>query len=102
MPIKVPDNLPALETLSSEGVDLITEQTAARQDIRPLRLLLLNLMPKKKDTEVQFARLFGTSPLQVDMLLMTTASYTPAIQNRRICAGFTANWMMCAISILMR
>ena len=77
MPIKVPDNLPALETLSSEGVDLITEQTAARQDIRPLRLLLLNLMPKKKDTEVQFARLFGNSPLQVDMLLMTTASYTP-------------------------
>ena len=48
MPIKVPDNLPALETLSSEGVDLITEQTAARQDIRPLRLLLLNLMPKEK------------------------------------------------------
>ena len=47
MPIKVPDNLPAMETLT-EGVDLITEQTAARQDIRPLRLLLLNLMPKKK------------------------------------------------------
>ena len=77
MPIKVPDNLPALETLSSEGVDLITEQTAARQDIRPLRLLLLNLMPNKKNTEIQFARLFGTSPLQVDMLLMTTASYVP-------------------------
>ena len=48
MPIKVPDNLPAMETLTSEGVDLITEQTAARQDIRALRLLLLNLMPKKK------------------------------------------------------
>ena len=77
MPIKVPDNLPALETLSSEGVDLITEQTAARQDIRPLRLLLLNLMPNKKNTEIQFARLLGTSPLQVDMLLMTTASYVP-------------------------
>ncbi len=77
MPIKVPDNLPAMETLTFEGVDLITEQTAARQDIRPLRLLLLNLMPKKRDTEIQFARLLGTSPLQVDMLLMTTASYTP-------------------------
>ena len=48
MPIKVPDNLPAMKTLTSEGVDLITERTAARQDIRPLRLLLLNLMPKKK------------------------------------------------------
>ena len=77
MPIKVPDNLPALKTLTSECVDVITEQTAASQDIRPLRLLLLNLMPKKKDTEIQFARLLGTSPLQVDMLLMTTASYAP-------------------------
>lgn len=77
MPIKVPDNLPALETLTSEGVELITEGLAERQDIRPLRLLLLNLMPKKRDTEIQFARLLGSSPLQVDLLLMTTASYTP-------------------------
>jgi len=77
MPIKVPDNLPALEILAQEGVDLIAENIAQRQDIRPLRLLLLNLMPKKKDTEIQFARLFGNSPLQIDMLLMTTASYTP-------------------------
>ena len=75
--LKVPNNLPALETLSSEGVDLITERLAVCQDIRPLRLLLLNLMPNKKDTEIQFARLLGASPLQVDMLLMTTASYTP-------------------------
>ena len=77
MPIKVPDNLPALEILAKEGVDLILENAAQHQDIRPLRLLLLNLMPKKKDTEIQFARLFGNSPLQIDMLLMTTASYTP-------------------------
>lgn len=77
MPIKVPDNLPALETLTSEGVELITEGQALRQDIRPLRLLLLNLMPNKSDTEIQFARLFGSSPLQVDLLLMTTASYSP-------------------------
>ena len=77
MPIKVPDSLPALEILAKEGVDLIAENAAQHQDIRPLRLLLLNLMPKKKDTEIQFARLFGNSPLQIDMLLMTTASYTP-------------------------
>ena len=77
MPIKVPDSLPALEVLAKEGVDLIAENAAQHQDIRPLRLLLLNLMPKKKDTEIQFARLFGNSPLQIDMLLMTTASYTP-------------------------
>ena len=48
-----------------------------RQDIRPLRILLLNLMPKKKETEIQFARLLGNSPLQIELTLMTTASYTP-------------------------
>ena len=77
MPIKVPDNLPALETLNAEQVDVMPQELAARQDIRPLRLLLLNLMPKKRDTEIQFARLFGNTPLQVEMILMTTASYTP-------------------------
>lgn len=77
MPIRVPDNLPALDTLKAEAVDIIAQQDAAQQDIRPLRLLLLNLMPKKKDTEIQFARLFGNTPLQVEMILMTTASYTP-------------------------
>ena len=77
MPIRVPNNLPALETLNVEQVDVMPQETAARQDIRPLRLLLLNLMPKKRDTEIQFARLFGNTPLQVEMILMTTASYTP-------------------------
>ena len=77
MPIRVPDNLPALEALHAEAVDIIPQQQAVSQDIRPLRLLLLNLMPKKRDTEIQFARLFGNSPLQVEMILMTTASYTP-------------------------
>lgn len=77
MPIKVPDNLPALETLHAEQVDVMPQELAARQDIRPLRLLLLNLMPKKHETEIQFARLFGNTPLQVEMILMTTASYTP-------------------------
>ena len=77
MPIRVPNNLPALETLHAEQVDVMSQEMAARQDIRPLRLLLLNLMPKKRDTEIQFARLFGNTPLQVEMILMTTASYTP-------------------------
>ena len=77
MPIRVPDNLPALRALHAESVDIITQKQAVRQDIRPLRLLLLNLMPKKRDTEIQFARLFGNTPLQVEMILMTTASYTP-------------------------
>jgi homoserine O-succinyltransferase len=77
MPIKVPNNLPALQTLQAEQVDVMAQQHANTQDIRPLRLLLLNLMPKKKDTEIQFARLFGNTPLQVEMILMTTATYTP-------------------------
>ena len=77
MPIRVPNNLPALETLNAERVDVMPKEMAARQDIRPLRLLMLNLMPKKHDTEIQFARLFGNTPLQVEMILMTTASYTP-------------------------
>ena len=77
MPISVPDNLPALADLTAEGVDIIAAGDAARQDIRPLKLLMLNLMPKKRDTEIQFGRLMGCSPLQVEMTLMTTASYTP-------------------------
>ena len=77
MPISVPDNLPALADLTAEGVDIIAAGDAARQDIRPLKLLVLNLMPKKKETEIQFGRLLGCSPLQVEMTLMTTASYTP-------------------------
>ena len=77
MPIKVPDNLPALENLHAEQVDVMAQKQALRQDIRPLRLLLLNLMPKKQETEIQFARLFGNSPLQIELILMTTASYTP-------------------------
>ena len=77
MPIKVPDNLPALDDLLTEQVDVMAQQDALRQDIRPLRLLLLNLMPKKQETEIQFARLFGNSPLQIELILMTTASYTP-------------------------
>ena len=77
MPIKVPDNLPALDDLQAEQVDVMAQRQALRQDIRPLRLLLLNLMPKKQDTEIQFARLLGNSPLQIELILMTTASYTP-------------------------
>ncbi|MGJ8673083.1 homoserine O-succinyltransferase [Rubritalea sp.] len=77
MPIKIPDTLPARETLHAEGIDLIDSSTALHQDIRPMRVLLLNLMPKKVQTEVQFARLLGASPLQVELTLMTTASYLP-------------------------
>ncbi len=77
MPIKIPDNLPARKTLLIESVDLIDSSVAEKQDIRPLKFLLLNLMPKKINTEIQFARLIGASPLQIELTLMTTKSYNP-------------------------
>ena len=82
MPIKIPDNLPARESLLSEAVDVINSSYAERQDIRPLKFLLLNLMPKKVPTEIQFARLIGASPLQIELTLMTTKSYQPKNTNQ--------------------
>ena len=77
MPIKIHDNLPARKLLQNEIVDVIDSSSAEKQDIRPLRFLLLNLMPKKLETEVQFARLIGASPLQIELTLMTTETYSP-------------------------
>jgi homoserine O-succinyltransferase/O-acetyltransferase len=77
MPIKIHDNLPARKALLREYVDVIDSTTAEKQDIRPLKFLLLNLMPYKLQTEVQFARILGASPLQIELTLMTTDTYTP-------------------------
>ncbi len=77
MPIKIHNNLPARKLLQNEIVDVIDSSTAEKQDIRPLKFLLLNLMPKKLETEVQFARLLGASPLQIELTLMTTDTYSP-------------------------
>ena len=65
MPIKIPNKLPATETLNNENIFVITETRALTQDIRPLKILLLNLMPTKIETETQLARLLGNTPLQV-------------------------------------
>ncbi|TNC51198.1 homoserine O-succinyltransferase [Rubellimicrobium rubrum] len=70
MPIKLPANLPAYDVLSREGVMVMSDTRAARQDIRPLRIGLLNLMPKKIQTETQFARLIGATPLQIELTLI--------------------------------
>ena len=75
MPINIPSNLPARRTLEQENVFLITKERAAHQDIRPLRILILNLMPLKIETETQLLRLIANSPLQVDIELMQTASH---------------------------
>ena len=70
MPITLPENLPAYDVLIGEGVMVMPGARAARQDIRPLRIGLLNLMPKKIQTENQFARLIGATPLQIDLSLI--------------------------------
>ncbi len=70
MPITLPSTLPAFEVLSREGVMVLSEDQAKRQDIRPLRIGLLNLMPKKIATENQFGRLIGATPLQIDLQLI--------------------------------
>ena len=70
MPIRLPENLPAFQTLSKEGVYVMSERIADRQDIRPLRIALLNLMPKKIETETQFSRLIGATPLQIEFHLI--------------------------------
>ena len=75
MPIKIPESLPARATLESENIFTITEHRAITQDIRPLRILLLNLMPTKVVTETQLARLLGNSPLQIELELIKTSGH---------------------------
>ncbi|WP_309086207.1 homoserine O-succinyltransferase [Chelativorans sp.] len=75
MPIKIPDQLPARDVLVREGVSVMDERTALRQDIRPLQIGLLNLMPNKIRTETQFARLIGATPLQVELTLVRVGNH---------------------------
>jgi homoserine O-succinyltransferase len=75
MPIKIPNALPATETLLSENIFVMTETRALSQDIRPLKILLLNLMPTKVETETQLARLLGNTPLQVELELIHTSTH---------------------------
>lgn len=75
MPIKIPNKLPATKTLAEENIFVMTDERAVSQDIRPLQILLLNLMPTKIDTETQLSRLLGNTPLQVELTLMHTKSH---------------------------
>jgi homoserine O-succinyltransferase/O-acetyltransferase len=92
MPIKIPNNLPARSTLEHEGVMVMTEDAAVRQDIRPLRIGLLNLMPNKIKTETQFARLVGATPLQVEMTLIKITSHIPKNTPAEHMLAFYRNW----------
>ncbi len=75
MPIKIPDALPAVKVLNNENIFVMTEKRAITQDIRPLKLLLLNLMPLKIDTETQLSRLLGNTPLQIEMEFLCTKTH---------------------------
>ncbi|MBQ4516858.1 MAG: homoserine O-succinyltransferase [Clostridia bacterium] len=77
MPIKIPNELPATKTLNNENIFVITETRALTQDIRPLKIAILNLMPTKITTETQLARLLGNTPLQVEIELLQTKSHKP-------------------------
>jgi homoserine O-succinyltransferase len=77
VPIKIPDDLPAAEILANENIFIMPEGKALSQDIRPLRVLILNLMPTKIDTETQLLRLLGNTPLQVDVTLLHTMTHNP-------------------------
>lgn len=76
MPIKVPDHLPAKEVLTNENIFVMDESRAYHQDIRPLRIAILNLMPTKETTESQILRLLGNTPLQVEIVLLHPISHT--------------------------
>lgn len=92
MPIKIPDALPARETLVREGVAVMSDSDAIRQDIRPLQIGLLNLMPNKIRTETQIARLIGASPLQIEMTLVMVGGHTPKNTSQDHLISFYQDW----------
>ena len=75
MPVKIQEGLPAVEALTAENIFVMTDRRASTQDIRPLRIMILNLMPTKQATETQLLRLLGNTPLQVEITLLHTGSY---------------------------
>ncbi|MGN6305623.1 MAG: homoserine O-acetyltransferase MetA [Mesorhizobium sp.] len=92
MPIKIPDQLPAREVLAREGVSIMDEKTARRQDIRPLQIGLLNLMPNKIRTETQFARLMGATPLQVELTLVRVGNHKAKNTSEEHLIAFYQTW----------
>ena len=88
MPIKIPNQLPATGTLRSENIFVMTETRAMTQDIRPLQILLLNLMPTKIDTETQLARVLGNTPLQIELELIAPAGHVSKNTSREHMLAF--------------
>ena len=92
MPIRIPDQLPARDILVREGVMVMDDTTALRQDIRPLQIGLLNLMPNKIKTETQIARLVGSTPLQVEMTLVRVGGHQPKNTPEEHLLSFYHTW----------
>jgi len=92
MPIKIPEDLPAHKILENEGILVIKDADAIRQDIRPLRIAILNLMPEKIKTETQLARVLGSSPLQIEVTLLAPSSYVPRNTSREHMLDFYHPW----------
>ncbi len=92
VPIRIADNLPARRTLEAEGVIVMSETEAARQDIRPMRIALLNLMPDKITTETQIARLLGATPLQVELELMRISDHVSKNTSAGHISAFYRPW----------
>jgi homoserine O-succinyltransferase len=92
MPIKIPDDLPARRKLEAEGVVVMRAADAVRQDIRPLRIGLLNLMPNKITTETQIARLLGATPLQIELSLVQITDHAPRNTSAEHMLSFYQPW----------
>ena len=88
MPIKIPNNLPATNILESENIFVMDAERAYKQDIRPLKILILNLMPLKSVTETQILRLLGNTPLQVEVEFIYTATYIPTHTSKNYLTEF--------------
>lgn len=88
MPVKIPDTLPAARTLAEENIFVMTQERSMQQDIRPLRIAVLNLMPTKERTETQLMRIIGNTPLQVEITLLRTATYEGTNTAREHLAAF--------------
>ncbi|MDE2462216.1 MAG: homoserine O-succinyltransferase [Alphaproteobacteria bacterium] len=93
MPITIPDDLPARRTLEAEGVAVMRKVDAVRQDIRPLRIGLLNLMPDKVRTETQLARLLGATPLQIELTLVRITDHVARNTSASHIAAFYRPWI---------
>lgn len=89
MPIKVEDFLPAIEILNRENIFVMTETRAMTQDIRPLEIVILNLMPKKEETETQLLRVLGNTPLQINVQFIHTKSHVSKNTSKKPWRRFT-------------